>query len=62
MNEIEAIKEEIKKAETILIESRENLANNPDNYSAKLLALSTENHLMDLSRKLDLLYLKNQNK
>lgn len=53
MKQIEAVKEEIEKTKVILAESRENYRQNPDNYSAQLLLLSTENHLSDLLRKLD---------
>ncbi len=55
MNEIDAIKEEIRRTETILAESRDNYEKNPDQYSAQLLLLSTENYLADLLRKLDAL-------
>jgi len=55
MNEIDAIKEEIRRTEVVLAESRANYENNPDQYSAKLLLLSTENYLADLLRKLDAL-------
>ncbi len=53
MSEIEAIKEQIRKTEKIVTESRENLKENPDSYSAKLLLLSVETHLGDLLKKLD---------
>ncbi len=53
MSEIEAIKEQIAKTEEILAESRKNYEANPDQYSAKLLLMSTENHLADLLKKLD---------
>jgi len=55
MDTIDAIKEEIRRTETILVESRDNYRKNPDQYSAKLLLLSTENYLADLLRKLDAL-------
>lgn len=55
MTTIDSLKQEIEKAEQILSESVENLKKNPDDYSAKLLVLSTENHIMDLYRKLDTL-------
>ncbi len=58
MDRIEFLKEQIQKTEKILAESRENLADNPDQYSAKLLLLSTENHLSDLLRELDFAMLK----
>lgn len=53
MNTIDSLKEQIQKTEEILAESLENLKKNPDDYSAKLLVLSTENYLSDLLRKLD---------
>lgn len=53
MDTIESLKEQIKKTEEILAESRENYAKNPEEYSAKLLLMSTENHLADLLRQLD---------
>ncbi|MBM9603635.1 hypothetical protein [Desulfopila inferna] len=55
MSEKEAIKEQIAKTEAILAESRENYEKNPGQYSAKLLLMSTENHLADLLRRLDTL-------
>lgn len=57
MNDIEKLEEEIKKTEKILAEARENLEKNPDEYSAKLLYMSTENYLSDLLRKLDFMLL-----
>lgn len=53
MNEIAEVKEKIKEAEGVLAESIENLKNNPDDYSAKLIVVSMENHLSDLLKKLD---------
>lgn len=53
MSKVESIKEQIEKVQVILEESLENLKKNPDDYSAKLLVLSTENHLMDLYKKMD---------
>ena len=53
MDTIDSLKEQIRKTEEILAESLENLKKNPDDYSAKLLVLSTENYLSDLLRKLD---------
>ena len=58
MSEIDSLKEQIEKTETILAESRENYEKNLDQYSAKLLLMSIENHLADLLRQLDVL--KNQ--
>ena len=54
MSQIESLEEEITKTREILAESRENYEKNPESYSAQLLLLSTENHLTDLLRKLDL--------
>lgn len=53
MSRIESLQQQIKKVKVILGESLENLEKNPDEYSAKLLVLSTENHLEDLYRQLD---------
>ena len=53
MNEIAEVKEKIKEAKGVLAESIENLKNNPDDYSAKLIVVSMENHLSDLLKKLD---------
>jgi hypothetical protein len=55
MSEIEAIKEQIAKTETILAESRENFEKNPGEYSAQLLLMSSENHQADLLKQLDTL-------
>lgn len=55
MTEIDKIVEEIKKTEQILLESKENYNKKPDDYSAKLLLMSVENHLADLLRRLDML-------
>jgi hypothetical protein len=55
MISIDLLKEQIKKTEIILAESRENLAKNPDSYSARLLLMSTENYLADLLKQLDTL-------
>ncbi len=53
MSDIEKIKEDIAKTEKILAESIEYLKEKPDDYSAKLIVMSTENHLNDLMKKLD---------
>jgi hypothetical protein len=53
MSEIDSLKLQIKKAEAILAESRENYEKNPDEFSAKLLLMSMENHLADLLKQLD---------
>lgn len=53
MDEVAELKEKIEKAEAVLAESVENLKKNPDDYSAKLIVVSMENHLGDLLKKLD---------
>jgi hypothetical protein len=53
MKELEQLDQEIKKTKEILEESRLNYEKNPEDYSARLLLLSTENHLMDLLRRRD---------
>jgi hypothetical protein len=52
-DEIASLKEQLAKAETILAESRENFEKNPNDYSARLLLVSIENHLADLLVELD---------
>lgn len=58
MSGIDSLKEQIEKTEVILAESRENYEKNPDQYSARLLLMSTENYFADLLKQLDTL--KNQ--
>lgn len=58
MEQIESLKKQIEETEKILAESRQYFEQNPDNYSAKLLLMSTENHLSDLLRQLDILMLQ----
>lgn len=53
MNSLDSLQTEIEKTKEILAESQENYRNNPESYSAKLLLISTENHLADLLKKLD---------
>lgn len=53
MSEQEQIGREIKKTEQILAESRENYKKNPEDYSARLLLMTVENHLADLLRRLE---------
>lgn len=53
MDERAQILAEIEKITPILKESKENYDKNPDDYSAQLLLLSSENHLADLLKKLD---------
>lgn len=55
MSEIDSLKEQIEKTEVILAESRDNYEKNPDQYSARLLLMSTENYLADLLKQLDTL-------
>ncbi|MEE4242886.1 MAG: hypothetical protein V2I36_15585 [Desulfopila sp.] len=59
MKTINALKEQIEKTQSILAESRENYEKNPEQYSAQLLLLSTENHLADLLKELDYVTKKN---
>ena len=54
MGQLDSLNEQIKKAEAIRADSLENLKNNPDDYSAKLLMMSIENHLTDLFKQLDI--------
>jgi hypothetical protein len=56
MSEIDAIKEQIAKTETILAEFRENFEKNREEYSAQFLLMSTENHLADLLNLYPLLH------
>ena len=58
MSDVEKLKEEIKKTEQILAESMKNLEENPEEYSAQLLVMSTENHLSDLLKKLDIIMMQ----
>ena len=53
MSPIDSLRSQIEKAEVILAESRENFDKNPDDYSARLLLVSIENHLSDLLKQLD---------
>ena len=59
MNEIDILKEQIDKTEVILSESRKYFNENPHEYSARLLLMSTENHLADLLKRLDSLQSQN---
>jgi hypothetical protein len=47
-----SLKQQIEKAQIVLSESRENFNKNPDDYSARLLLISMENHLADLLKQL----------
>lgn len=49
----DSLKEQIAQAEVVLAESKENFEKNPDDYSARLLLMSMENHLADLLKKRD---------
>ncbi len=53
MNQIELLRQQIVKAESIRAESQENLLKNPESYSARLLLMSIENHLADLYKQVD---------
>ncbi len=47
------LKEELERAKVILEEAKNNYLENREDYSAKLLLLSTENYLMDLLKEHD---------
>ena len=49
----DSLKEQIAQAEVVLAESKENFEKNPEDYSARLLLMSMENHLADLLKQLD---------
>ena len=53
MDQINSLKQQIEKTEIVLAESRENFEKHPEEYSARLLLMSMENHLADLLRQLD---------
>lgn len=53
MDQLDSLKQEIAKAEVILAESQENFEKKPDDYSARLLLMSMENHMADLLKRLD---------
>ena len=53
MNEIDSLREQIEKTKIVLAESEENFKKNPNDYSAKLLLMSTENYLADLIAKFE---------
>lgn len=55
MSEIETLREQIQKTEVVLAESRENFEKNPNSYSARLLLMSIDNHLVDLLKQLETL-------
>ncbi len=55
MDKINKVRQEIEKTKVILKESQENYKKNPDDYSAQLLLLTTENYLTDLLKELDTL-------
>ncbi len=63
MSRIDELKEQIEKTKVILAESKENFEKNPGEYSAQLLLMSTENHLVDLLKiqeELENLHSENQ--
>ncbi|CAG35383.1 hypothetical protein [Desulfotalea psychrophila] len=47
---MDSLQKQIEQAELILAESQENFKKNPEDYSARLLLLSMQNHLADLHR------------
>ena len=53
MNEIDSLREHIEKTKIVLAESEENFKKNPNDYSAKLLLMSTGNYLVDLIAKFE---------
>jgi len=53
MAELDALKDQIEKAEKVLAEAKQNYAAHPGEYSARLLLMSIENHLGDLLRQLE---------
>ena len=53
MKEIDSLREQIEKTKIVLAESEENFKKNPNDYSAKLLLMSTENYLVDLIAKFE---------
>ncbi len=55
MSQIDSLKEQIEKTKAVLAESQEYFDKNPNNYSARLLLMSTENYLADLLKQLDAL-------
>ena len=55
MSQIDSLTEEIEKTKVVLAESLEYFEKNPNNYSARLLLMSTENYLADLLKQLDTL-------
>lgn len=55
MSQIDSLKEQIEKTQVVLAESQEYFEKNPKSYSARLLLMSTENHLADLLMQLDIL-------
>ncbi len=52
MNPLDTLRQQIEKTKIILSESQENFEKNPEQYSAQLLLMSTENHLADLLKQL----------
>ncbi len=55
MSQIDSLKEQIEKTEVVLAESQEYFDKNPNDYSARLLLMSTENYLADLLKQLEIL-------
>lgn len=59
MKTVQTLEEELAKARAILAEAQENFTKHPEEYSAQLLLLSTENYIADLLRELDVLEMQN---
>ena len=55
MSEIDSLREQIEKTKIVLAESEQNFQKNPNDYSARLLLISTENYLADLLTKIEIL-------
>lgn len=55
MSEIDSLREQIEKTKIVLAESEQNFQRNPNDYSARLLLISTENYLADLLTKIEIL-------
>ena len=62
MDDIDSLNKRIEETMVVLRESQENFAQNPENYSARLLLMTTENYLADLFKELDRATLDLQNK
>lgn len=58
MKTIAELEEQLEKARVILGDAQENYQKNPEDYSAQLLLLSTENYISDLMQQLDVLQMQ----